>query len=248
VNPKALHKISYGLYVVTSKRGDKTNGQIANTVMQTTSEPPMIAVCLNKQNLTHEFVKESGVVAVSVLSQDTPMQYIGRFGFKSGRDIDKFEGVNYRSGATGAPIVLDYAVAFLEAEIKGSLSAGTHTLFVGEVVEAEILDDNAEPMTYAYYHQVKRGKSPKTAPTYIAPEPKAKGEVQAEPEAAGMKPAAEAPAAQKWVCTVCGYVYDPAVGDPDGGIAPGTAFEDIPDDWLCPVCGASKDKFEPVKQ
>jgi flavin reductase (DIM6/NTAB) family NADH-FMN oxidoreductase RutF/rubredoxin len=236
---KALHKISYGLYVVTSRKGDEINGQIANTVMQTTSDPPMIAVCLNKQNLTHEFVKESGVVAVSVLSQDTPMQFIGQFGFRSGRDIQKFKGVNYKVGVTGAPIVLDHALAFVEAEVKDSMGAGTHTLFLAEVVNGEVLDEHKQPMTYAYYHHVKGGKSPKTAPTYLPPE------VEEEPQA---QEEAIAPATQKWVCTVCGYVYDPAEGDPDGGISPGTAFEDIPDDWVCPVCGASKDEFEPVKE
>jgi len=239
MNPKALHKISYGLYVVTSKKDGRLNGQIANTVFQTTSDPPTIAVCLNTQNLTHEFVEASKVFAASVLSQETPMKFIGHFGFKSGRDIDKLEGVNYTFGVTGAPIVLDHAVAYLEAEVMASMSAGTHTLFVGKVVNAEILDDEAEAMTYAYYHQVRRGKAPKTAPTYIAEEA-AKEEPQKE------EPEAETPAMQKWVCTICGYIYDPAVGDPDGGIEPGTAFEDIPDDWVCPVCGVAKEDFEPV--
>ncbi len=168
----ALHKISYGLYVVTSKKDGKFSGQIANTVFQTTAEPPMVAVCLNKQNLTHEFVEASKLFAVSVLSVETPMQFIGRFGFKSGRDIDKFEGVNYRIGVTGAPIVLDNAIAFLEAEVEASISAVTHTLFVARVVDAGIFNEAAEPMTYAFYHEVKRGKSPKTAPTYIKEEPK----------------------------------------------------------------------------
>jgi rubredoxin len=162
------------------------------------------------------------------------MQFIGRFGFKSGRDIDKLEGINYTFGATGAPIVLDHAVAYLEVEVTAEMEAGKHTLFVGEMVNAEVLDDSAEPMTYAYYHQVKRGKAPKTAPTYIKEEP--------EKEA----PTAEPKATQRWRCTVCGYIYDPAVGDPEGGIEPGTAFEDIPDDWVCPVCGAGKEDFEPV--
>jgi rubredoxin/flavin reductase (DIM6/NTAB) family NADH-FMN oxidoreductase RutF len=224
VNLKALHKISYGLYVVTSVKDGKFSGQIANTVMQTTSEPPMIAACLHKGNLTHEFVEASNVLAVSVLSIDTPMQF------------NKFEGVNYRIGVTGAPIVLDYAVAYIEAEILASIGPGTHTLFTGTVVSAEILDDQTKPMTYAYYHQVKKGKAPKTAPTYIKEEPEKE---MPEPKA---KPG------QKWVCTVCGYVYDPAVGDPDGGIEPGTAFEDIPDDWVCPICGAGKEDFEPVDE
>lgn len=234
---KALYKISYGLYVITSKKGDKLNGQIANTVVQTTAEPPMIAICLNKQNLTHEFVEASKVAAVSVLAQDTPLEFIGRFGFKSGRDTDKFEGINYKIGETGAPIVLDHAIAYFEMKVAASMGPGTHSLFAGEVVAAEILDATAEPMTYAYYHEVKRGKSPKTAPTYIA-EP---------PAAAPKKEEPKKPALPKWVCTVCGYVYDPAAGDADGGMAPGTAFEDIPNDWVCPVCGASKDQFELVK-
>jgi len=227
MNPKALHKISYGMYVVSSTKAGQVNGQIANTVIQTTSEPAMVAVCLNKLNLTHDFVQTSRVFSVSVLSTETPMEFIGRFGFKSGRDTPKFDGVNIKNGQTGSPIVLDNAVAFLEAEVVDSMDAGTHTLFVGKVVDADVLDATAEPMTYAYYHMVKGGKSPKTAPTYIKEEPKK-----------------EAKSADKWECTVCGYVYDPAVGDPDGGVKPGTAFEDIPDDWICPVCGAAKSEFK----
>lgn len=232
MNPKALHKISYGMYVVCSKNDGQYNGQIANTVVQTTAEPAMMAVCLNKKNLTHDFVEASKVVTVSVLSTETPMEFIGRFGFKSGRDIDKFEGVNTKLGVTGVPIVLDNAIAYLEAEVVASMDAQTHDVFLAKIVDADILDENAEPMTYAYYHMVKGGKSPKTAPTYIKDQPKKK---QAEP----------APeAAAKWECTVCGYIYDPAVGDPDGGIEPGTAFEDIPDDWTCPICGAAKSEFK----
>ncbi len=95
MNVKALYKLGYGLYVVSSKKGDRLNGQIANTVFQIASEPPTIAVSINKNNLTHEFIKESRMLAVSVLSQDTPLSFIGHFGFKSGRDIDKLEGINY---------------------------------------------------------------------------------------------------------------------------------------------------------
>lgn len=236
MNPKALHKISYGMYVVSSKKDGKFNGQIANTMFQTTSEPAMIALCLNKKNLTHEFVLASKVVTVSVLSTETPMEFIGRFGFKSGRDGYKFDGVNIKLGVSGAPIVLDNAIAYFEAEVVASMDAQTHTVFLAKILDAEILDENAEPMTYAYYHMVKGGKSPKTAPTYIKEEPKTE-----EP-----KPAPKA--AAKWECTVCGYVYDPAAGDPDGGIKPGTAFEDIPDSWTCPVCGASKSEFKKLAE
>ncbi len=160
-----LYKISYGLYIVSSAKDGKLAGQIANTVFQVTHEPVKIAVCLNKQNTTHEFVKHSRVLAVSVLEKDTPLSFIGRFGFKSSRDFNKFEGVEYKIGKSGAPIVLDHAVAYIEAKVVSECDVGSHTLFIGEVVDAELLKD-AEVMTYAYYHEVKRGGVPKTATVY----------------------------------------------------------------------------------
>jgi len=90
MDPKTFHKVSYGLYVVSSKMGEKFNGQIANTVIQVTSDPPKIAVVINKQNLTSDFIRESNVFTVSILSKTSPMKFIGHFGFKSGRELDKF--------------------------------------------------------------------------------------------------------------------------------------------------------------
>ncbi len=225
---KALQKISYGLYVVTSGKRDSCNGQIANTVFQVTSEPPTIAVCINKKNFTHEFIRESSVFAVSVLSRNTPLEFIGHFGFKCGRDIDKFKGINYKVGITGARIVLDNAIAYLEAKVIKEFDGGTHTIFIGKVVDAEILTDE-EPMTYAYYHKIKRGVTPKTAPTYIEEEKKGVDKMV------------------KYRCTICAYIYDPEKGDPESRIPPGTPFEELPDDWICPVCGATKDQFEKVE-
>ena len=141
MNIKALYKLSYGVYVVTSKKGDRFNGQIANTVFQVTSEPPTIAVSINKNNLTHEFIKESKVFAASVLCQDTPLTFIGRFGFKSGRDSDKLTGVNYKIGETGVPIVLDNVVSFVEARVTKETDVSTHTIFVGKVVNADVISD-----------------------------------------------------------------------------------------------------------
>jgi len=166
MNIKALYKLGYGMYVVSSRKEDKFNAQIANTVFQITSEPPTIAVSINKNNLTHEFIKESKVFTASVLSQNTPLPFIGHFGFKSGRDIDKLEGINYKIDETKAPVVLDNAVAYLEAKVTQEVDAGTHTIFIGEVVNADVLSDEV-CMTYDYYHQVKRGTTPKTAATYI---------------------------------------------------------------------------------
>lgn len=163
----ALRKISYGVYIVSSKKNDGSfNGQIANTVFQVTSEPPKIAVCINTQNLTHEFISESGVFSVSVLTKETQMPFIGKFGFKSGRDIDKFKDVKYLTGPSGAPVVTDNASAWLDAKVVSSANVGTHTLFIGEITGGAVIFDG-EAMTYDYYHLVKGGKSPKAAPTYI---------------------------------------------------------------------------------
>jgi flavin reductase (DIM6/NTAB) family NADH-FMN oxidoreductase RutF/rubredoxin len=226
MDTKALYKISYGVYIVCSVDGDKINGQIANTVIQAASEPPTIAVSINKDNLTHEFIKKSGVFTASVLSQDTPLSFIGNFGFKSGRDTNKFADVNYKIGTTKTPVITDNTTAYLEVRVTKEIDVGTHTMFIGELVDAGVLTEDTV-MTYEYYHQVKRGTTPKSAPSYV----------EKKEEKSGMK---------KYECSVCGYVYDPAEGDPENGIVAGTAFEDLPDDWVCPICGASKDDFREV--
>lgn len=226
MNKKSLYKISYGMYIVSAKNGQKFNGQIANTVFQITSEPMTIAVSVNKQNLTHEFIEESKAFSISVLTRETPMTVIGKFGFKSGRDIDKFSDTEYKMESTGVPIVLENTLAYLEAKLLNSLDVDTHTVFIGEVINGEIIED-VEPMTYAYYHQVKKGKSPKTAPTYIAEAKEKKSQTSDD----------------KYKCTICGYIYDPIKGDSSTGIEPNTSFTDLPTDWVCPICGAGKPDF-----
>jgi len=230
MNLKALHKLSYGVYIVASKKEGKYNGQIANTVFQISANPPTVAVSINKQNLTHEFIEDSGLFSVTVLNKETPLQFIGRFGFKSGREINKFEGVNYKL-YDKIPIVTENGSAYLVAKVINRISAETHTIFIGKVIDAGILSGE-EPMTYAYYHEVKSGSTPKSAPTYIEDEKK-------ESKSEGKK-------LKKYRCTICGYIYDPEKGDPDGGIEPGTPFEEIPDDWTCPICGVTKEDFEEV--
>lgn len=225
MNPKALHKISYGLYIVTSKKADRFNGQIANTVFQISNEPPTIAVSINKKNLTHEFIKESKVFVVSVLAQETPLSLIGHFGFKSGREVDKLAGLNYKLSQSGVPYVIENILAYLEGKVIQEVDADTHTIFIGEMTDGNVLNEGT-PMTYAYYHQVKRGSVPESAPTFIQ-----KQEERTEKM-------------DKYICPVCGYVYDPEVGDPENGVSPGTPFEKLPDDWTCPVCEVGKEEFE----
>ena len=233
---RALYLCSYGLYVISSKDDGKHNGQIVNTVFQVTAEPPRIAVSVNKGNLTHGYITKSKVFAVSILSTDAPMQFIGTWGFKSGRDINKFEDAKFKVGKTGAPILLDHTLAYLEAEVEQAIDVGTHTLFIGKLVDCEMVSEG-DPMTYAYYHEIKKGKTPEKAATYIKSEDSSK---QTKPREGKMSDG------KKYKCSVCGYIYDPEKGDPDNGVDPGTAFADLPDDWVCPVCGVSKDQFEPV--
>ena len=228
MDKNALFKISYGMYIITSKFQEKINGQIANTLFQITSEPATAAVSINKLNLTHQYIEGSGFFGVTVLSEETPMQFIGNFGFKSGRDINKFEKIKYKTLSTGAPIVTDFAVAALDFRVTQKVDVLTHTIFIGDLVDAENYSDK-DVMTYSYFHLIKKGKSPKNAPTYQADEKKEKKE----------------DSVKKYKCNVCGYIYDPDKGDPDGGVAPGTPFEKIPEDWVCPICGAGKKDFTP---
>lgn len=163
----ALTKLSYGLYVVSSAREGRINGQIANSVFQVTSDPVTVAASINKGNLTHDFIKASGCFSLSILTVEADFKFIGGFGFRTGRNIDKFSGINYKTGITGAPVVLDNASAWLEFEVTGSMDSGSHTLFMGRLVDAGLLS-GTEPMTYDYYHKVVKGKSPKSAPTFIS--------------------------------------------------------------------------------
>lgn len=164
-----LFDISYGVYVVSSKKGEKYNGQIANAVIQVTSEPPKILVCLSKNNLTHQYIQENKLFSVSILEKETPFKFIGTFGFRSGRSFNKFKEISYKTSERGTPYVTENSLGYLECELTETLDVGTHTIFVGKLVEAEKLKQG-QPLTYAFYHEVKKGKTPKNAPTYVKPQ------------------------------------------------------------------------------
>ena len=217
---------------MTSRLGQKLDGCISNTVVQVSNAPPAVAVCISKENLTHEHVAENGAFGVSVLKQSTPLRFIGVFGFRSGRDVDKLSGVSFREGVTGCPLVTDNALAVFEARVARAADARTHTLFVGEVVSGEVLAEG-KPLAYAYYRENLKGRTPENAPTHL---PVSERAIETGTRSGGMK---------RYVCDVCGYVYDPEKGIPEDGVEPGTPFEDLPDDWVCPVCGAPKDQFSP---
>lgn len=237
MNIQAFFKVTYGLYILSSRnKQGKLNGHVNNTLLQVTAEPARFIVASNKKNLTTEYIQESGVFAASVLQQNVDLKFMGPWGFQSGHDIEKFtEGVQYRIGQTGAPIVLDKAIAFIECRVINTIDVGTHIVFVGEVTDAGLLGDTQTPLTYSYYRDVIKGVSPENAPTYI------------DKSKLGQTAVDDQPTHQKYQCVICGYIYDPTEGDPDSGIAPGTAFEDIPDNWQCPICGVSKRDFKPIE-
>ena len=160
----ALNKLSYGLYIVSSSHDGKKNGQLANTVFQITPNPPRMAIALNKENLTHEMVDKSGFFSVSVLEEETPLTFIGLFGFKSGKDIDKFEKVAYQM-EDDCPIVIENTLSFLNAKLVAKMDAGSHTLFMGEIIGGQILKEG-KPLTYEFYKEQKKGKTHKNATTF----------------------------------------------------------------------------------
>ena len=229
MNIEAYFKITYGLYIVSSYKEDKLNGYISNTVFQVTAEPAQFAIACSKNNFTAELIQHSKIFSVSALQKETRADIIGTFGYKSGRDFEKFAKFNHKIGKTGSPILLDDTLAWFECEVTQTIDVGTHMVFIGKVVDFDLLDPNGEPLTYSYFREVKKGKAPKNAPTFIDTE-KQKQQNKVAPAA-------------KYKCTVCGHIYDPEVGDPDSGILPGTRFEDIPDNWVCPVCGTEKTDF-----
>jgi flavin reductase (DIM6/NTAB) family NADH-FMN oxidoreductase RutF/rubredoxin len=223
MNEQALYLINYGLYIVGSKADSKINAQISNTVFQVTDKPNTIVISINKSNYTHEFIEASKLFTISIIAKTAPLSLIGNFGFKSGKNVNKFEKISHLLTKNGLPVVLEHTLGYIECSVVNSVNVFTHTLYIGEVIGAEMFKKD-EPMTYAYYHEIKNAQAPKSTPIYQAPK-----------------------SSKKYVCKVCGWVYDPEIGDPDGGIKPGTEFEDIPDNWVCPVCGAAKSDFELLK-
>ncbi len=166
---RAFRDLSYGLYIVTSRDKERFNGQIVNTVIQVTSDPARVAVIINKKNLTHEFILKSKSFGVSVLEESAPLSFFGPFGFRSGRDFDKFAKVEFREGITGCPLVTEHALSCLEAEVFEEIDLGSHTVFIGNVVNSEVLT-TGRPLTYRYYHENLKGKPSKNAPTYTPEE------------------------------------------------------------------------------
>ena len=196
----ALFKIGYGLYVVTSNDGNKDNGCIVNTVSQVTSSPNRVAVCINKQNYSHHVIKQTGIMNVNCLSVEAPFSVFESFGFRSGRNTDKFEGTEVLRSDNGLAFLGRYINAFMSLKVEQYVDLDTHGMFICSVTEARVMSDK-ETMTYTYYQD------------YVKPKPATEGK-------------------KGWVCKICGYIYE---GD------------ELPDDFICPLCKHPASDFEPIK-
>lgn len=152
MDAKALFNIGYGLYVLSANQDGKDNGCIVNAVLQVTDTPKQIVVAANKNGLTHDMVAATGRFTLSVLTEDTPFEVFQRFGMQSGRDADKFAGMETVRGENGIYFLKDTTNAFISAEVKTTIDAGTHTMWVAEVTSAEVLSDK-NTVTYTYYQK-----------------------------------------------------------------------------------------------
>jgi len=209
-----LFKLSYGLYIIGSKDNDRNIGCVVNTVTQATSNPVTISVCINKDNYTSTCIKKIKEFSVSILSEQIKENIIGVFGFSSSKDKDKFAELQYNYTSSGMPYIKEGIVGYLQCKVIDFVDNYTHTIFIAEVQEAENIS-NSPAMTYEYYHKVIKGKTPKTASSYI-PEPEDTEKLTG-----------------KYKCNLCGYIYTGSKEE----------FESLPDDYKCPICMATKNIF-----
>ena len=148
----ALRKIGYGLYVVTSNDGVRDNGLIVNTVMQLTNSPAKIGVTISKSNYSHDVIKASGIMNVNFLSEAAPFKVFEAFGFKSGRNTDKFEGCTPAHSENGLVVLPRYINAYMSLKVEDYIDLGSHGMFICSITESAVISDEPS-MTYAYYHE-----------------------------------------------------------------------------------------------
>ncbi len=197
-DPKALYSIGYGLYVVTTNDGTRDNGMIVNTVIQAADSPLAVSVCMNRRGYSYETVLKTGILNVNCLAVEAPFSVFEKFGFSSGRDADKFAGETLCRSENGLVVLDRYVNSFMSLKVSQYVDLGSHGMFICSVTESKVLNSD-ESMTYAFYH---RNVKP--------------------------KPAAKSGGKKRWVCNVCGYVYE---GD------------ELPDGFVCPVCGHPASDF-----
>lgn len=205
MDKKAMYKLSYGLFILTAREGEKDNGCVINTAIQAASTPNQISVCVNKANFTHDMIMRTGAFTVSVISQKAGFDLFKHFGFQSGKDVNKFADFkDCKRGENGIFYITQGTNAFISIKVEKTEDLGSHTMFVGEITDMEVLSDDTSA-TYEYYMN------------NIKPKPEAVGKT--------------ADGKTIWRCKICGYEY---VG------------EELPDDFICPICKHTAADFEKV--
>ena len=181
MDKKAMYKLSYGLFVLTAKDGEKENGCIINTAIQAASTPNQISICVNKANYTHDMILKTGAFTVSVISQAADFSLFKHFGFQSGRDVDKFAGYHqYKRGENGICYITEGTNAYISVKVEKTEDLGSHTMFIGQITDMEVLSEEASA-TYEYYMN------------NIKPKPEAVGKTK--------------DGQTVWRCKICGYEY-----------------------------------------
>lgn len=205
MDKKAMYKLSYGLFVLTAKEGEKDNGCIINTAIQAASMPNQISICVSKANYTHDMVMRTGEFTVSIISQKADFELFKHFGFQSGKDVDKFDSYTAcKRGENGIYYITEGTNAYISVHVTKTVDLDSHTMFIGEVTDMEVLEDEPS-VTYEYYLN----------------------NIKPKPEAVGTTSDGQT----VWRCKICGYEY---VG------------EELPDDFICPLCKHPASDFEKV--
>lgn len=260
IDSKSAHKFTYGLFVLTTKT-DKHNGCIINTAIQVTSMPYQISIAINKSNYTLKMIMESKIFNLSVLSENATFDIFKRFGFQSGKDVDKFDSYSAPVSSNGLKYIKgDYSNAFISLKVVNSLDMGTHMLIVGEVTEAKVLNDT-NSCSYLYYLNNIKPKQKEQKPSsykvyacnlcgHIYDESKEKTPFDSLPDDWSC-PLCGAPKSEfslkeeikgeeskskVYVCKICGYEYDESKEK--------VPFDSLPNDWVCPLCKHPKSDFE----
>lgn len=229
-----LRKVTYGLYVIGTFDGERPTGCIVNSVMQISSSPETVLVSINKDNFTTQCIEKTKRLSIGIIPEDIDPQIIGIFGYNSGRDINKFDKVDY-SIKDNLPIV-NQCCGFLTCSVIEEVSSNTHNLFICKVQDSGIINNEKTPMTYAYYHKVVKNSKPQAAKNNeINKESINEDNInmlqsnieELDKEKLGNKESTE----KKWRCKVCGYEY---------------SGEYLPEDFVCPICGKGSEYFEEI--
>ena len=233
MNTNALNKLSYGLYILSSKKKDKASGCIIDACIQAGSDPNQILISVMNSNFTRKIIEKSGVFCLAILEESCPFELIKHFGYQSSSDVDKFEGLTTFTDINGVPCVLSYTCGSISVKVTDKIDIGSHTIFIGKVKDQKCLSKN-KPLTYAYYRE------------NIMPSPTEDGA-----GATGLKPnfvmyssireyhidgsplgeSDDDKKIKAWRCTICGSIYNDSV---------------LPNDYMCTVCGHPSSDFVPI--